>query len=81
MNSLVVFCNGLRPWRCSGGLDAGHHWRWITGRPGLEESFKRVKEGIRRWAGCLISWMRLSTSIEALLADEVAGTGKVEGKN
>ena len=32
-------------------------------------------------AGYQISWMRSSTSNEALLADEVAGMGKVEGRN
>ena len=40
MNILFGFRNGLHPWRCSVGLDAGHPWRWITGRLGREESFK-----------------------------------------
>ena len=31
--------------------------------------------------GYLISWMRSSTINSALLADEVAGMGKVEGRN
>ena len=31
--------------------------------------------------GCLISWMRSSTSKEALSAEEVAGMGKVDGIN
>ena len=43
VNGLFGFCYALHPWRCSGRLDDGHPWRWITERPGLEESFKRAK--------------------------------------
>ena len=32
-------------------------------------------------AGCLISWIMSSTSMEALSVDEVAGMRKVEGRN
>ena len=40
MNGLFLLCAWLHPWRCSSGFEDGPPWRWITGRLGLEESFK-----------------------------------------
>ena len=45
VNILFGFHNCLHHWRCSGGLDAGHPWRWITRGLGCEESFKGAKGG------------------------------------
>ena len=45
-----------------------------------------VPDALTSWkalagAGCLISWIRSSTSKEALSAEEVASMGKVDGRN
>ena len=52
----------------------------------LREQRAEVLEVTTLWkalagAGCLISWTRSSTSIEALSVDEVAGMGEIEGRN
>ena len=39
------FVSRLHPWKFSFRFEDGHPWRWITGRLGLEESFKGVKVG------------------------------------
>ena len=40
VNNLFWLCAWLHPWRCSGGFEGGHPWRWIAGGLGPEESFK-----------------------------------------
>ena len=72
---------GLRVATLEGGSLGGLVWKKvsrmrITVVPEVPTSWKALAG-----AGFLISWMRSSTSKEALLAEEVVGMGKVDGRN
>ena len=53
VNILFGFRDSLHPWSCSRWLDAGHPWRWITGRFGCEERFKGANSSGARSANVM----------------------------
>ena len=71
---------GLRMATLGGGLLGGLVGKKVSRVRRAEVLEKPTSSKALAGAGCLISWMRSLTSIEALLVDEVAGMGKVEGR-